>query len=433
MEKKKFLKLDSLMLKPVSILIDKFNLLIRKLESREKTTEVNGFVSDLIEELKDVEKGILGFFAEILFMYHLSERMVSIENEISLIEILGERTKEFIKPDFIKIYLKTPDEKLSPAYSFPLDFDDTSLIEIINENFEKGESLLYEKRINNKFYSILMIPLRTTKEKYGLFVVGKEKRNSFKSEEITLLIAGSSVISFSITNIKLMQKMILNERLVMIGQLISGLAHDLRNILTKLENGIYFIETGMEEKDMEDIKIGKEIIKKNYIKLKEFVLSMIDYSREREILLEEINLDSLIDDVIFYFDGILKEKNIKIVKEFDENLKIVKVDRHRIERMLSNLIQNSIDAVEENKGVIKIKTRNLENSFQIIVEDNGCGIPEKNLNKIFDIFFTTKGSRGTGFGLAIVQKIVKEHNGKIEVNSKVGEGTIFTITLPKLL
>ena len=429
--KKKF-KIDDLMLKPVTGLIEKFNSFLKNIEKREKISEVDGFVSNLLEELKDVEKGILGFFAEILFMYHLSEKLVSIENEISVIEILGERTKEFLKPDFIKIYLKTPDGKISSAYSWPTDFEDEFMKELLDENYIKGESLLYEKKINGKFYSILFIPLRTTKEKYGLFVVGRKNRNSFNSEEIALLIAGSSVISFTISNIKLMQKMLMNERLVMIGQLISGLSHDLRNILTKFENGIYFIESGLEEKDIEEIKIGKDILKKEYTKLKEFVLSMIDYSREREISIEEVNLNSIIDDVISYFETIAKEKGILIKKEYDENLKIVRVDRYRIERMLSNLIQNSIDAVEENKGIIKIKTKGDNGSFKIIVEDNGCGIPEKNIDKIFDIFFTTKGSRGTGFGLAIVQKIVKEHNGKIEVSSKVGEGTIFTIILPRL-
>ncbi len=429
--KRKF-KIDDLMLKPVTGVIDKFNSFLKNIERKEKVSEVDGFVSNLLEELKDVEKGILGFFAEILFMYHLSEKLVSIENEISVVEILGERTKEFLKPDFIKIYLKTPDGKISSAYSWPVDFEDEFIKDLLDENYIKGESYLYEKKINGKFYSILFIPLRTTKEKYGLFVVGRKNRNSFNSEEIALMIAGSSVISFTISNIKLMQKILMNERLVMIGQLISGLSHDLRNILTKFENGIYFIESGLDEKDIEEIKIGKDILKKEYAKLKEFVLSMIDYSREREVSIEEINLSYLIDDVISYFETIAKEKGIKIIKEYDENLKVVKVDRYRIERMLANLIQNSIDAVEENKGIIKIKTKADNGSFKIIVEDNGCGIPEKNIDKIFDIFFTTKGSRGTGFGLAIVQKIVKEHNGKIEVNSKVGEGTTFTITLPKL-
>lgn len=432
MERKKIIKLEDVVIKPVSNLIERFNLFIKNIERKEKIIEVDGFISNLLEELKDVEKGILGFFGEILFMYHLSERMVSIENEISLVEILGERTKEFLKPDFIKIYLTTIDNKISSAYSYPVDFNDEFLIKIVNESFEKGESFLYEKKINGKFYSILLIPLRTTKEKYGLFLIGKERKKSFSPEEIALMIAGSVVISFSISNIKLMQKMIVHERLVMIGQLISGLSHDLRNILTKFENGIYFIETGLEEKDAEDIKIGKEILKKNYIKLKEFVLSMVDYSKEREVTLSEVDLNMLIDDVISYFETSLKEKNVKIIKELDEKLKIVKVDKYRIERMLSNLIQNSIDAVKENEGIIKIKTNSLVNSFQIIVEDNGCGIPEKNLDKIFDIFFTTKGSRGTGFGLAIVEKVVKEHNGKIDVFSKLGEGTTFTITLPKL-
>ncbi|MCS7181336.1 MAG: ATP-binding protein [bacterium] len=432
MRNKKKIRFEDVMLKPVSNLIERFNFFIKNIEKREKISEVDGFVTSLLDELKDIEKGILGFFAEILFMYHLSERMVSIENEISLVEILGERTKEFLNPDFIKIYLKTPDSKIASGYSYPIDFNDEIFSSMVNEIFEKGESLLYEKKVDSNFYSILFIPLRTTKEKYGLFIIGRDYKKGFTPEEISLMIAASTVVSFSISNIKLMQKMIMNERLVMIGHLISGLSHDLRNILTKFENGIYFIETGLQEKDIEDIKIGKDIIKKNYTKLKEFVLSMIDFSRDREILIEEVDLNSILDDVISYFESHLKEKNIKIIKDFDENLKAVKVDRHRIERMVANLIQNAIDAVEENKGIIKIKTKQIEKAFQIIIEDNGCGIPEKNLNRIFDIFFTTKGSRGTGFGLAIVEKIVKEHNGKIEVKSKVGEGTIFTITLPKL-
>jgi len=429
---KKSIRFEDVVLKPVTGLIEKFNIFLKNMETKEKVSEVDGFVSGLLDDLKDIEKGILGFFAEILFMYHLSERMVSIENEISLVEILGEKAKEFLKPDFIKVYLKTSEDKISSAYSYPVDFQDDFINSVIQESLNKGESFLYERKINGKFYSILSIPLRTTKEKYGLFVIGREKREGFTPEEISLMIAGSTVVSFTISNLKLMQKMIMNERLVMIGHLISGLSHDLRNILTKFENGIYFIETGMEEKDMEDIKIGKDILKKNYVKLKEYVLSMIDYSRDREVSFEDVDLHSLIEDVISYFEASLKEKNIKVLKEFDEKLKYVKVDRHRIERMISNLVQNSIDAVKENEGIIKIKTKSNENVFQIIVQDNGCGIPEKNLDKIFDIFFTTKGSRGTGFGLAIVEKVVKEHNGKIEVYSKVGEGTIFTITLPKL-
>ena len=429
---KKSIKLEDVVLKPVTGLIERFNAFLKKMETKEKVFEVDGFVSGLLDDLKDIEKGILGFFAEILFMYHLSERMVSVENEISLVEILGEKTKEFLKPDFIKIYLKTSEDKISSAYSYPIDFEDDFISSVLQESFNKGESFLYEKKINGKFYSILSIPLRTTKEKYGLFIIGRERKKGFSPEEISLMIAGSTVVSFTISNLKLMQKMIMNERLVMIGQIISGLSHDLRNILTKFENGIYFIESGIEEKDMEDIKIGKDILEKNYVKLKEFVLSMVDYSRDREISFEEVDIHSLIEDVVSYFEAILKEKNIKLLKEFDENLKYVKVDKHRIERMVSNLIQNSIDAVKENEGIIKIKTKSIENAFQIIVEDNGCGIPEKNIDKIFDIFFTTKGSRGTGFGLAIVEKVVKEHNGKIEVYSKVGEGTTFIITLPKL-
>ncbi|MGB9677849.1 MAG: hypothetical protein ACPLZ9_04435 [Candidatus Ratteibacteria bacterium] len=174
--KRKSIRLEDVVLKPVTSLIERFNMFLKNMETKEKVSEVDGFVSGLLDELKDIEKGILGFFAEILFMYHLLERMVSIENEISLVEILGEKTKEFLKPEFIKIYLKTSEEKVSSAYSYPDNFENEVINSVIEKSLNKGESFLYEKKINGKFYSILSIPLRTTKEKYGIFITEKGKK-----------------------------------------------------------------------------------------------------------------------------------------------------------------------------------------------------------------------------------------------------------------
>lgn len=423
--------------KPVGELVEKFNSFMKKLESKasqkEGVVEINGFVRNLLEEVKDAEQGILGFFAEILFMQHLSERMAEVENEITLVEILGERAKDLLKPDFINIFLQRENGSFSLVYSYPEEKSDKDILKIIEKSFPTGESFIYtNKKLKDGLFSLLVVPLRTTKEKFGSIVIGRQGKRNFKSEEITLLIAGCSVVSFTISNIKLMQKIIRDEKLVTIGETIASLSHDIKNLLTTLENGVFLLDAGIEDKDFETIVKARDILNRSYKKMKNLVLSMIDYSKEKEVELVSIDLNSLIEDTINSYKEIFREKKIKVILNLDKNLPEVSIDPYRFDRLLSNLIQNSIDAVKEGKGIIKIETKYIEEKKQFLlqIEDNGCGISEKNINRIFDIFYSTKGSRGTGFGLAIVKKIVQEHNGTIEVYSEPGKGTKFILRFP---
>ena len=117
----------------------------------------------------------------------------------------------------------------------------------------------------------------------------------------------------------------------------------------------------------------------------------------------------------------------------DPDLKEVVIDVMAIQRCILNLISNAIDACnEKEKGTVKVSTKLWKNkrNFKISISDNGKGIKKKNIEKIFQIFFSTKGIKGTGLGLAVTQKIIQEHNVKIKVNSTLGKGTTFSVTLP---
>jgi len=121
---------------------------------------------------------------------------------------------------------------------------------------------------------------------------------------------------------------------------------------------------------------------------------------------------------------------IRLDKQLQPDLPELMVDRHMIEQVLMNLILNAVQAIKGG-GTITIRTRVIEGTCQIDVEDNGCGIPPNVLPRIFDPFFTTKGTgEGTGLGLSVSLGIIERHGGQIRVNSEVGKGTVFTVCLP---
>ncbi len=448
--------------KPVTGLIDVFNFVMKKVEEkvpgRKEDVEIDGFVSVLLDEMKDVEQGIFAFFSEMLFMQHLSEKMAQVENEVTLVSILAERVKEFLKPGFIEVFLCGGDKtSFQLAYHYPSieEFNPAGVKDIAMECFNKGESSIFNNRkVGGKSFSVLTAPLRTTRDKFGTVVVGRRGKSSLSSKDITLVIAGATVVSFSMSNIKLVNSMIKNKRLAAIGETIGGLSHDIKNILTSLESGIAIMDIALGKNDapklqdrclcskcklssecMEDFKMlteGIKATKNGYERMKELVLSMVDYSKDREISLSSVNLNKLIKDFLDIKREDIRDRKIKLIENFDGRVKEIEADPLRIERMIGNLLNNAIDAVKGKAGVVKTGTKLSADRKNVIlwVEDNGCGIPEENLGKIFDVFYSTKGSKGTGFGLAIVQKVVREHGGTIEVKSVVNKGTKFLIKIP---
>lgn len=453
----------SIVKQPVTGLVEGFNFLMKKLEEKtaegkKEGVEIDGFVNVLLDEMKDVEQGIFAFFTEVLFMNHLSEKMAQVENEVTLVSILGERIKDFLKPYFIEIFLCGADKSsFHLAYHYPAEkeFNPANVKDIAGECFGKGESTIFNNRnIDGKTFSVLTAPLRTTSDRFGTVVVGKKGKNKFSSEDITLAIAGAAVVSFSISNVKLVNSIVKNERLVTIGETIGGLSHDIKNILNSLESGIAIMDIALEKSDSqlleegcicsrcgrsstckEDLGMlteGRRAVKKGYERMKNLVLSMVDYSREREISVLPVNTNKLIREVLVTQKDGIKDKGIKLAEEFDRKMPVVSVDPARIERMITNLVQNAVDAVKEKAGIIRVGTKFSpeDGIVNLWVADNGCGIAEENIDKIFDVFYSTKGSKGTGFGLAIVQKIVREHGGTVSVKSAVNRGTKFLIKIP---
>jgi signal transduction histidine kinase len=167
------------------------------------------------------------------------------------------------------------------------------------------------------------------------------------------------------------------------------------------------------------------------IRCKNIVADLLNFARQQEVLTQETDVHALLEQVIETIGHLPVFENIEIVREFTPDLHHIQADPAQLRQVFINLLSNAAESME-NGGKITLATQSVDSEWvEIKVIDTGCGISQENLGKLFTPFFTTKAlGKGTGLGLSIVYGIIKMHRGQIMVQSKVGQGTTFTVTLP---
>lgn len=236
----------------------------------------------------------------------------------------------------------------------------------------------------------------------------------------------------NITRVKVMQK-----ELTELGQSIALMSHGVKNILEGLQGGSYVVDEGLHDGDLTLIQRGWGIVKNNITDISRIVQNILYSSKKRTILLERVAPGDIIKDSINLFRGKARSERIELSCEINPALPEVNMDPFAIRKMMNNLISNAIEACAKDKSksshriVVRADDYN-ELQFKYEVEDNGIGMDERTRLQIFTEFFSTKGTEGTGLGLAVVDKIVKEHKGKIEVDSTPLIGTLFRILFLKM-
>jgi PAS domain S-box-containing protein len=214
------------------------------------------------------------------------------------------------------------------------------------------------------------------------------------------------------------------EKLATIGQLASGVGHELRNPLGVIGNSAYYLKMKLKDAD-EKVQKHVDILKREVNRANRIISDLLDFSRVRSPSLEEGNVNSIIKETLA---DIKVPENISLETQLNEELPIILVNPDQIRRVFLNIISNAVQAMPEG-GRLDIKTGVKDDFAEIMLRDTGEGIPKEHLQKIFEPLFTKK-AKGIGLGLTIVKSIVEGHKGKIEVESEVGEGTTFTIKLP---
>jgi signal transduction histidine kinase/pSer/pThr/pTyr-binding forkhead associated (FHA) protein len=253
----------------------------------------------------------------------------------------------------------------------------------------------------------------------------------FDEEHLKMMVTIGHQAALAIEDTHFYQTTIQAEKLAAVGQTIAYLSHHVKNILQGLKGGGYMVHEGLKRNDLEPIRAGWDICEKTHNRIESLILDMLTMSKEREPKRESTNLVPLIQDALAIAQTPARDANVQLDWNPPTDLQNAPVDPEAIHRAVLNLILNAIDATGGRPDAkVSIELLQTPEATLIKIEDNGIGIPKSQLQSIFSLFESTKGNRGTGLGLPVSQKIIREHGGDISVTSLLDHGTTFTIELP---
>jgi len=225
------------------------------------------------------------------------------------------------------------------------------------------------------------------------------------------------------------EQLIRTEKLAAVGTLASGVSHELRNPLSAIKNAVFLLKRKLSRNVMPDVdeKVLQflDIMDKEIDRSTRIINDLLGFTRVAKPARIRSDIRIVINDAL---SRVTIAENIKLSKDLQSDLPMVKIDANQIGQVLINLIENACQAMTDG-GKLQISTRKSKTFTEIEIADSGCGIPEKEINKIFDPLFTTK-PKGIGMGLAVCHGIIDKHNGTIEVKSREGKGTNMIIKLP---
>jgi signal transduction histidine kinase len=293
--------------------------------------------------------------------------------------------------------------------------------------------------------SVVCVPLKKPEEDdqiIGLIYLDRQSFvGAFAEEDLKLVESLSEYASIAVINAKMhfgikkklentQEQLIHSEKMATIGILAGGVAHEINTPLGTILNNTELL---MMDELNDDQKDCLDMIKQGTLRCKTIVEQLLKYSRKTSTEFEDVDINGVISDACVILEHQFNVQGIKIQKDFSE-IPLMKGNPTELSQVVTNILVNSRDAIverkvtQDNQGVINIKSVSDEAMITVEISDNGCGIPESAMAKIYDPFYTSKEvGQGTGLGLSIVQKIIQRHGGRLETSSEVDKGTVITI------
>ena len=288
----------------------------------------------------------------------------------------------------------------------------------------------------------ICVPMRGRYDTVGVIYVdttvpliqaADQGQRRFSDDHLKLMIAIGHQAALAIEDTTYYSAMVQAERLAATGQAIATLSHHIKNILQGIRGGSYLVEMGLENDDLGVLHKGWDIVRRNQDKISSLVMDMLSFSKEREPDPAPADLAAVIDDIVETVQQRAEELGATIDWRRPTTLPPLLFDAAGISRAILNVVTNALDAVEGRPHggvVISAGIDDTERMVRVTVADDGAGMDPETLAGIFNLFVSTKGSRGTGLGLTVSRKILREHGGDIHASSAVGAGSTFVLEFP---
>jgi signal transduction histidine kinase len=233
----------------------------------------------------------------------------------------------------------------------------------------------------------------------------------------------------------LKEKSELQDHLSSLGLMIGSISHGIKGLLTGLDGGMYLLESGLTKKDDNRIDEGWETVKVMVERIRKMVQDILFYAKKRDLQWEQVDVTQFAQEVARMMAAKVEKLPMDLTCDIEETIGDCKIDPGYVHAALMNIFENAIDACQRRDDYPHHELRfcvwTQGDNIKFSVSDTGIGMDEETISKLFTVFFSSKGRKGTGLGLFIANKIVEQHGGRIDVSSKPGQGSCFTITIPR--
>ena len=380
---------------------------------------------------------------EFSVLYRIASELANIDNSREMTELIFESLEQIIKIDFA-VWLTWSERAEALLFTDWQGYGREEARELIGQEIAFEGKTVYSanqrgERIKKKIETLphfqgrigtlTAVPIITKGALHGVFCLGSEQANAISKNDEHI----ASIVTSQATSIYERQRAILNAtRLLAMGKMMSEISHDLKKPLTNIRGSLQILQ--QQRPELAEGNDFFETAEQELGRLNELVKELVDFSNPRKYHLEQKRIPDLIVRVRRLVEGDLNKHQIEFCEEFEDNLPPVMINENEMVEVLLNLILNAIDAMPEGGrlGIAALRDElpDLHQpSVKLQISDTGSGIEPEAQSRVFDRYFTTKDS-GTGLGLAICERIIMAHNGRIELQSKVGVGTTFDIWLP---
>jgi signal transduction histidine kinase len=293
-----------------------------------------------------------------------------------------------------------------------------------------------ESIVMHKISSALCAPMKIEDELTGALCIDRRGRpDAFTQLDLRFTATVANILGVYLEKLRFQDEFVKQERLAAVGQVIAGLAHYAKNIITGLQLSVGGIQRMLKRQRYDTMETCVESIASEERRLTNLILDMLSYAKDREPVRLKMNVNKVVAAVVRPFERELAEHSITLEENLAPDLPDIMAEKNALHRVFLNLFVNAMDALgdrEDHDRIIRFTTAlSADRSvIEVSLWDSGCGIPAAERDRIFGVFFSTKGSKGTGLGLAVSRKIIEEHGGTIAVESKEGAWTEFRIRLP---